>query len=391
MIVCKECGNSAGSGDGFCSSCGVLLEWSGQPVEAAGGAASGGPPLAARQPVAERARPGPVPLVSDPVPAGPYCSACGVRNPEGRTFCRSCGEQLRVTAAVPAPVPGWWRRQLDRLRGRQHYEAGRRPRGFIAHDQPPGRPATAAGVTPARPAAARPAAAGATAGGGVGTRTGGARPAAAASPAHLAGSRSPAAMATAAGQRARRVQSPRRLRLGRLVPLLMVASLAGIGLGPARSWITVRIFGLAHQTQSTLTQRYVDVVPVSAIASSSAPGHAGSLAIDGIEQTYWLTGGGGTGATLTVRFAEPENISAVGILSGEPGASYRSQARPETIVLVASGRPPVTLSFDDTPSFQSHLVSLRHVRSVTALIRQVYPGQQGQAAALRELEFFARV
>ena len=33
MILCRECGNSAPSRDGFCSSCGALLDWSGERVE----------------------------------------------------------------------------------------------------------------------------------------------------------------------------------------------------------------------------------------------------------------------------------------------------------------------------------------------------------------------
>ena len=388
MIVCSECGNSAASVDGFCSSCGALLEWSGQPVEATASAADGSRPHAARQPVAERPRPDPVPLVTEPVHAGPYCSACGVRNPEGRTFCRSCGELLRAGGSGPGSAPGWWRRLLSRLRGRRSYAAGDRPRGFLSHSAVSG---------PAASAAAGGAAAGSVAGPATLTPPAAAHLASPhlASP-HLASPHlaSPhlGSLAGAAGQRIRRVKRPRRLVLSRFAPLLLAAGVLGVGLGPARMWLTTHAFGLAHRTQVQLTQRYTDVVPVSAAASSSVPGHRAKLAIDGVQQTYWLTEGhDGTGATLTIRFASPQRIDRIGVLSGEPAAAYRRQARPRTIEVTADGRPPVTLAFDDTPSFQNRLVTLRRVTAITVVIKDAYPGQKGQAVALRELEFFTRI
>jgi hypothetical protein len=164
----------------------------------------------------------------------------------------------------------------------------------------------------------------------------------------------------------------------------------GIGLGPARAWLESHVLGLEHQAQVQLSQRYVDVVPVKASASSSVPGHRAMLAIDGVQQTYWLTRSDGTGVVLTIRFAGPQDIARVGLLSGEPGASYTAQARPRTVELIADGRPPVTVSFDDTTGFQNRPVSLRDVTVITVVIKNAYPGQQGQAVAVRELEFFAR-
>jgi hypothetical protein len=392
MIICKECGNTAESADGFCSSCGVLLEWSGQRVEATAGAPGGRPPLPARPPSAERARPQPVPLAAEPAQAGPYCSSCGVRNPGDRTFCRSCGEVLRPGAVAAEPAPGWWRRLLARLRGRRDYAAGDRPRGFLSHDPAPARMAagppaagTVAGVSPAPGVPA------------VGS------PAAGVSAAGVSAARSPAARTSAAGPRPGapaslgavsqriRAKSPRRLALSRFGPLILVVGLLGVGLGPARSWLSVHVLGLEHRAEVQLSQHYVNVVPVQASASSAVPGHRGMLAIDGIQQTYWLTRGDGTGAVLTIRFAGPQDIARVGVLSGEPGGGYTTQARPRTIELVADGRPPVTLSFGDTPGFQNRPVSLRDVTVITVVIKNVYPGQQGQSVALRELEFFARV
>jgi hypothetical protein len=317
MIVCSECGNAAVSGDVFCASCGVLLEWSGQPVEAAAGAVTGRQ-SPARKPVPERDRPGPVPVVSEQVHAGPYCSACGVRNHEGRTFCRSCGEPLRPGASAQGPAPGWWRRLLDRLRGRRPYMAGDRPHGFLSHDAVPGQSAAAATAAggpgpgvPAHGAQLGPPA--------HSPRLGG--------PAHAprlgapaGGPHVPGALAGTRRQSIRHYKTPIRRTLSRFAPLLMVIGLLGVGLGPARLWLTAHVFGLAHQAQDRLSQRYTNVVPVSASASSSAPGHPAQLAIDGIQQTFWLTGGAtGAGATFTVRFASPQKIDRVGVLYGEPG------------------------------------------------------------------------
>jgi hypothetical protein len=395
MIVCSECGNAAESGDGFCASCGVLLEWSGRPAEAAAGAVDGGQPPA-RKPVAERDRPGPVPLVTEQVHAGPYCSACGVRNPEGRTFCRSCGETLRSGAAAQVPAPGWWRRLLNRLRGRRSYAAGDRPRGFLSHDAVPGLPAgTAAGHRLGAPADSHRLGApvhSSSLGAPVHSSSLGASVHSSSLGASAAGTRGPGAFRGTAGQRMRRAKTPLRGTLSRFAPLLLVVGLLGVGLGPARMWLTVHVFGLAHRAQVQLSQRYTNVAPISASASSAAPGHPAKLAIDGIQQTYWLTGGGsGAGASFTVRFASPQRIDRVGVLSGEPGGDYRTQARPQTIELLVGGRSPVSLPLDDTLGFQNRPVSLRGVTAITVVIKNVYPGQNGQAVALRELEFFARV
>jgi hypothetical protein len=270
---------------------------------------------------------------------------------------------LRVTAVTQGAAPGWWRRLLARLRRKRSYAAGDRPAGFLSHDANRG-PGTAAAAPPAgRPGLSAP---GAPAGLGGHMRT--------------------------AGHRARQVKPPRRLALSRIAPVLLVASLLGVGLGPARGWITAHAFGLEHRAQAQVSQRYTNVVPVSASASTAVPGHGAKLAIDGIQQTYWRTETGqGIGARLVVHFASPQNIDRVGLLSGEPGAGYRAQARPQTIELIADGGRPVRLSFDDTPGFQNRAVSLRHVTAITIVISDAYPGQQGQAVALREIEFFARV
>jgi hypothetical protein len=384
MIICKECGNSAESADGFCSSCGQLLEWSGQPVAATAGPGAGGPGAGgpgaggkhgARQPEAERARPEPQPLVAGPDHAGPYCSACGVRNPEGRTFCRSCGEVLRGAMVPAGQRPGWWRRLIARLRGRPTGAAG-------------------AGADPAGPGAAGNGVAGTTAAGraGAGDGLGGRVHGLSAAHHPSGGAQQPPWARTGyqgagqgrAGQAVSRMKPPRRLSLSMLAPVLLVLSLAGVSLSPARQWAVAEVHNLLGRARS----HYVNHSPVSADASAAAPGHPAQDAIDGSTATYWLTAGAsGVGSVITIRFPVPVQITRIGISSGEPGAAYLTQARPETVEIADGSGPPDTVTFQDTSGFQTEPVSLSGVTVLTLTIRSEYAGQQGQGVAIRELQF----
>jgi ribosomal protein L40E len=320
MIVCRNCGNSAASKDGFCLSCGALLEWSGE--EMPGG-------VAARPPTVEGTRPRPVPVVTEPAYTGPYCMKCGVRNPEGRVYCRACGQPLQPEPVATAPRPGWWRRLWRRLRGRKDFAAGDRPGNFRRHDAVPRPP------------------------------------------------------------RKRGFRMPR-AALSRFAPLLLVAGLLGVGLGPARVWLTSHLFGLEQTAQAKLSEHYVSVVPVGAVASSSAAGHGAALAIDGVSNTYWATAASGVGATLTVKFGNAAHVDRIGVLSGEPGAAFRTDARPHTLEVSAPGGQPVDLSFDDSPNFQNQSVNFAGATELTIVVKDVYPGQQAQAVALSEIQFFSR-
>ncbi|MBS2964005.1 zinc ribbon domain-containing protein [Actinocrinis puniceicyclus] len=375
MILCRECGNSAPSTDGFCSSCGALLDWSGErvetrilptvqtaaptpvePVEAGpvmqGPRAQGpvrrtqsavpesaayppGPQPQPRGwiPAAEARRAQPVPAASEPEHTGPYCQACGVRNPQERRFCRSCGAMLQLPVPAPSARRGWWRRLIDRLTGRRRqYAAGQRPGGFRDHQA-----------------------------GGTGR----------------------------AGRRGPRL--PRHLKLGRLAPLLIIAGLAGIGLGPARTWVTNEVSTLLGRAKARVDQHYANVTPVGASAAS-AKDHAAALAIDGLNTTYWASAQhpDGVGEALTVSFAAPVDIDQIGILSGADAQNFRAFARPRVLVVTAAGAAPVTLSFDDSADFQSRGTALRQVTTVTITVKDAYPGQKQHALAIRDLEFFVK-
>jgi hypothetical protein len=388
MILCRECGNSAPSSDGFCSSCGALLDWSGERVETRvlpavqptaqvwtpaavdpspsptttkpgtgpnvntnrlipppvlpqQPAGPPGPAVTAPEPTGwiptpEARRADPVPVSAEPAYTGPYCQACGVRNPEGRQFCRSCGTLLQLTALASADRRGWWRRLIDRLlRRRRDLAAGQRPAGFRDHSNSSG--------------------------------------------------------GSADGPHRRGLRRPRHIKLGKLAPILVVAGLAGIGLGPARIWVTNEVNSLMGRAKATVTQHYANVTPVGATADAEKD-HAAGLAIDGVNTTYWASTQhtDGVGDSITVTFAGPVNLDQLGLLSGADPANFRASARPHDLTVSAAGVPDVNVSFDDTADFQNRALTLRHVTSVTITVKDSYPGQKQHDLAIRDLEFFVK-
>jgi ribosomal protein L40E len=104
-IVCRTCGATNAPGDQFCGTCGSFLEWHGEPAAAEPAAEPAPPPATVAPAVAAPAIAG---------AGGPTCRACGLENPPGRTFCRSCGTPLQPLATAapaaaaaerPAPAP----------------------------------------------------------------------------------------------------------------------------------------------------------------------------------------------------------------------------------------------------------------------------------------------
>ena len=378
MILCRECGNSAPSRDGFCSSCGALLDWSGERVEtqvlptvqgaptgqtapsipatAAAGVGQAEPQGGVFQggigqggigqggvgqggvapgwtPAGEARRADPVPVQSEPEYSGPFCQACGVRNPQDRRFCRSCGAMLQLPTLAPQARRGWWRRLIDRLTGRRReFTAGERPAGFRDHH-------------------------GASSG-----RTG-----------------------------KRRLRLPRHIKLGRLAPILLIAGLAGIGLGPARTWVTNEVNTLLGKAKARVNQHYANVTPVGASAISQQA-HGAALAIDGLDNTYWATSKhpDGVGEAVTITFSAPVDIDQIGILSGADAQNFRAFARPHDLVVTAAGAAPETLTFDDSADFQSRGATLRKVTTVTITVKDAYAGQKQHDLAIRDLEFFVK-
>ena len=392
MIVCTKCGHQNEDDDAFCGSCGDYLEWTGQRVadaettpepEAVVDVTDESPEAAAAPAPAERAMaataaapappdtpgtsnadipaptaggdgggggtprptaavlPGPMPVRRDPEPPKRpprpaargelTCGDCGEGNPAGRRFCRRCGYSLAeaVTApGGPAVRLPWWRR-LFRREAKVH----------------------AAGDRPMRR------------GGG---RAGGGRPAATAG------------------------------RVLRLV-VIVVGALAIIGaLGPWRGSI-----GNALQSvRRTVAPRYNPVNPQAATATSELPGRAAGLAIDPGDDTSWAENapGNGEGQVLTLTFKQPVDLARIGFVSGAAGKDFLAQPRPRELHIVFSdastgaGRPVATsdIVLKDKVDFQVFGVDARQVTKVNIEIRSVYAGQQGDATAITDVQFFEK-
>jgi hypothetical protein len=240
-----------------------------------------------------------------------------------------------MSGTGPEVRRGWWRRLFDRLlRRRRGLAAGERPSGFRDH-------ANAAGG--------------------------------------------------AAAPRKRGLHLPRHIKLGKLAPLVMLIGLVGIGLGPARTWITSEVSSLLGKAKAKVEQHYTNVTPVGATANAEK-NHAAGLAIDGVNTTYWASAQhtDGVGDAITVTFAAPVDIDQIGILSGADPADFRVSARPHDVTVSAAGVPDTTLTFDDSADFQSRPLTLRHVSSVTITVTVAYPGQKQHDLAIRDLEFFVK-
>jgi len=180
--------------------------------------------------------------------------------------------------------------------------------------------------------------------------------------------------------------------LSKAAPVLAVLSLVGIGLGPARSWISRNASSLLGTAKKKVGERYVPVVPLSASASTSGAGHGPKLLIDGIKDTWWQSKGhpDGIGETMTIRFANPVDIGQIGLLGGPKGDKFRTEARPRTMQITTDGKAHGQVSFDDKADFQHKTVHLRNVSSITFVVTAAYPGQGGgHAIAIRELQFFS--
>jgi hypothetical protein len=120
-VTCPACGTVNGVGERSCRRCGTAFPGPdlGRPL--GHDAVS---PIDAVQPGEAKARPGPqrVAPTAPHVVGGVACPRCGEANPRDRRFCSRCGLPMgapgAATALAPPPRRSWWRRLVDRVRGR---------------------------------------------------------------------------------------------------------------------------------------------------------------------------------------------------------------------------------------------------------------------------------
>ncbi|MFF9076509.1 NADase-type glycan-binding domain-containing protein [Streptomyces sp. NPDC014872] len=137
-----------------------------------------------------------------------------------------------------------------------------------------------------------------------------------------------------------------------------------------------------------------EISPTKATASSEAPGHPATAAIDGVTNTYW--GAPTLGSSLTCVFDKPFRLVGVVVHTGvskEP-QEFRQGGRPtraDLIVTTTDGEvheKAVTLA--DKPGPQTLRTGISDVVSVRLVLRAASGQGEGRPIAVGEVEFFKR-
>lgn len=177
-----------------------------------------------------------------------------------------------------------------------------------------------------------------------------------------------------------------------VVAIIVVVLLAFFG--PYKKTIRGHVANWYHDVVNVVHPSYNPVHPLSAIATSQAPGHPPAQAIDGATNTSWATNapGSGVGQALTITFSAPTNIDKIGFLIGDTDSpqAYLSEPRPELIHVSFVGSTTVKdIPLKDSATFQSFTLTAKQVASMTIRIDSVYASAQGQNASLAEVELFS--
>jgi hypothetical protein len=166
--------------------------------------------------------------------------------------------------------------------------------------------------------------------------------------------------------------------------------------GPWKNTIRHHLSRYYHDVVNVVHTTYNPVHPLSAIATSAAPGHPPSLTIDGGTNTSWQTGtrGSAKGQKLVIKLAAATNIDKIGFLNGDsdsPG-SFLTEPRLAVIQMAFGGTHPYTktVTLKDEATFQSFTVKAKSATSLTITIESTYPSAQGTHAALAEVELFKK-
>jgi hypothetical protein len=184
--------------------------------------------------------------------------------------------------------------------------------------------------------------------------------------------------------------------VSRGLALALIAFFVLVFVGPWHRSIRHSVSRGYHDVLNEVHTKYTPVHPISATATTSAPGHPAALAIDGASNTSWQTQApnDGVGQSLIIRLSAASDLDRIGFLNGDQDTpqAYLTQARPQRIQLTISGPRPYTkdLTLKDTPSFQTFAVSVKGASSLTITVVSVYRSGQGVNAALTEVELFKK-
>jgi hypothetical protein len=125
------------------------------------------------------------------------------------------------------------------------------------------------------------------------------------------------------------------------------------------------------------------LVPLSTRASSTGLTSAPALAVDGDPITSWTPETApGSGADLGLSLVRPADLVAVRLTP----AAGTGRPRPASVSVHAPGRVPVVLRLRDSLQPQRFDLQLTGVTDVQIRLDDLYPGAEGLAAGLAEVE-----
>ncbi|MFG1804894.1 NADase-type glycan-binding domain-containing protein [Streptomyces sp. NPDC049040] len=350
MVECTACGQRCERGEQFCGSCGAYLDWSEETAPAA--------PSAAAPASAPTAPPAPT---TPPTPASaPVAAATEQPAPE-----EPVAAPVQPLAAGPVPPP--------------------RPTVVRPPDEPPPAPGDlvcgqcGVGNVPTRRFCRR-------CGASLADAPAAPRPSWWRRLTTRSPRQAPAAGERPAPSRWRRMRRPRLL-----VPVVIVA------LGLAAFGLRGQIGGATDKVRDRVAKGS-QIHPVGVKASSSAPGHAAGLAVDGTTDRYWApaAGGAAAGQYLEATFEQPFRLLDVVI---HPGASpvdeqFLKQARPHDVVVTTTDSHGTstahTLHLADSPGPQTFHLAVSDVTRIRVTLQTAYATSGSRHVAVAELEFFKR-
>jgi hypothetical protein len=183
----------------------------------------------------------------------------------------------------------------------------------------------------------------------------------------------------------------------RIVVLVVIVAVILAFVGPWHKSIHSRANRYYHDALNVVHPTYNAVHPVSAKATSSAPGHPATFAIDGATNTSWQAGAPVTAKkpqVLTVGFAAKTNLDRIGFLNGDQDVSgaFLTEPRLHVVRLTTPGPHGYskTLTLKDSASFQQFGIKAQNTAVLVVTIESVYPSSQGAHAAVAEVEFFKK-
>ncbi len=175
-----------------------------------------------------------------------------------------------------------------------------------------------------------------------------------------------------------------------LAAIVLLALLFYALLPSVRTPVNDRVTSAFTSVRKQFFPHYDPVHPLTAIATSSIPGHTPDKAIDGIKQTYWAADiTSDKEPVLILNFAQPTDLAFVLFTSGVPD-NFQAQARPQKVHLVFSDGTSKDLTLRDEAKPQQHTIDARQVTRLEIHILTVYPSTQGTAVAVNEVEFWTR-